>query len=166
MSDKKLNQLGDRLSKSLEKDEVIQITLDRLRQKLQVDRVVLNYFYRKWKGRVTFESLSSMDLSIYGSTGADECFNDEYAALYESGRIREISDVATEPLNPCHREFLQSLKVRSNLVAPILTPKGLWGLIVAHHCEEIRPWLASDVSAIENTARILADRIHQLSKIP
>lgn len=166
MSDQKLNKLGDRLLKSLEKDAVIQTTLDRLRKELQVDRVVLYYFYRQWRGRVTFESVRSIDLSIYGSTGADDCFNDEYAAFYEAGRVRGISDVATEPLSSCHREFLQSLKVRSNLVAPVLTPNGLWGLIAVHHCQDIRPWLVEDVRAIENTARILADRIHQLSTIP
>lgn len=166
MSDQKLYKLNDRLSKSLEKDALIQTTLDRLRKELQVDRVVLYYFYRQWKGRVTFESVGSIDLSIYGSTGADDCFNDEYATLYEAGRVRGMSDVATEPLSPCHREFLQSLNVRSNLVAPVLTPNGLWGLIAVHHCQAIRPWLAEDVGAIEKTARILADRIHQLSTLP
>lgn len=166
MSDKLLYQLGDRLSKSLEKDALIQTTLDRLRQDLQVDRVVLYYFYRQWKGRVTFESVGSIDLSIYGSTGADDCFNDEYAALYEAGRIRGVDDIATEPLSLCHREFLESLNVRSNLVAPILVPNGLWGLIVAHHCQAIHPWLTPDVTLIQNTARILADRIHELNSIP
>jgi GAF domain-containing protein len=166
MSDPKLYELNDRLSKSLEKDALIQKTLDRLRKELQVDRVVLYYFYRQWKGRVTFESVGSSDLSIYGSTGADDCFNDEYAALYEAGRVRGVSDVATEPLSPCHREFLQSLNVRSNLVAPVLTPHGLWGLIAVHHCQAIHPWLAEDVEAIENTARILAHRVHQLNNLP
>jgi GAF domain-containing protein len=166
MSDKLLYQLGDRLSKSLEKDALIQTTLDQLRQDLQVDRVVLYYFYRQWKGRVTFESVGSMDLSIYGSTGADDCFNDEYAVLYEAGRVRGVDDIATATLSPCHQEFLESLNVRSNLVAPVLIPNGLWGLIVAHHCQAIRPWLAADIATIKNTARILADRIHQLNSIP
>lgn len=163
MFDPLLHQLNDRLSKSLEKDVLIQSTLDRLRMNLQVDRVVLYYFYRQWKGRVTFESLSSIELSIYGSTGADDCFNDEYAALYEAGRIRAIADIATEPLSPCHREFLESLNVRSNLVAPILTPNGLWGLLVAHHCQTIRPWVPGDFATIENAARILADRIYTIA---
>lgn len=165
MSDRLLHQLGDRLSKSLEQDSLIQSTLDRLRHTLQIDRVVLYYFYRQWKGRVTFESVGSLELSIYGSTGADECFNDEYAALYQAGRIRAIDDITTEPLNPCHREFLENINVRSNVVAPILTPVGLWGLIVGHQCGSIRPWLAADLAEIETTARILARRIHQLSSL-
>ncbi|RMG08857.1 MAG: GAF domain-containing protein [Cyanobacteria bacterium J055] len=163
MSDPLLYQLNDRLSKSLEKDVLIQSTLDRLRTTLQVDRVVLSYFYRQWKGRVTFESLSSIELSIYGSTGADDCFNNEYATLYEAGRIRAIDDIATEPLSPCHREFLESMNVRSNLVAPILTPDGLWGLLVAHHCQAIRPWSAADIAPLEDSAKILADRIYTIS---
>lgn len=165
MSDKLLYQLGDRLLKSLEQDSLIQATLDRLRQDLQIDRVVLYYFYRQWKGRVTFESVGSRHFSIYGSTGADECFNDEYAALYQAGRVRAINDITTELLSPCHREFLENINVRSNLVAPVLTSGGLWGLIVGHHCQAIRPWQAIDLMEIENTARILADRIEQLGSI-
>jgi light-regulated signal transduction histidine kinase (bacteriophytochrome) len=77
------------------RDTLVQQTSDTLRVALQVDRVALYYFYGQWKGQVTFESLSAQEFSIFGSTGPDDCFNDEYAARYLAGRIRAIADIET-----------------------------------------------------------------------
>jgi GAF domain-containing protein len=155
-SDPGLEQVVSRLSQRLERDTLIQQTANHLRELLQVDRVVLYYFYRQWKGQVTFESLSSSKFSIFGSTGPDECFNGEYAAMYEAGRVRAIADIETEPIHPCHREFLRSMRVRANLVVPILNQQGLWGLLVAHHCQGVRPWLPTDIEAMRDSAEALA----------
>lgn len=58
----------DRLIATIERDRLVRQTTNQLRESLQVDRVVLYYFYCQWKGQVMFESLSSNDLSILGST--------------------------------------------------------------------------------------------------
>jgi len=134
---------------------VEQVTHD-LQQQLQVDRVVLYYFYRKWKGQVTFEALSDPQYSIFGSTGPDECFNGEYAALYVEGRVRAIADIEAEPIADCHRDFLRTMQVRANLVVPVLIPKGLWGLLVAHHCQSVRPWSDNDIALMRAGAEKLA----------
>jgi GAF domain-containing protein len=151
-----LRSFADRLAKNLARDTLIQGTTDYLRNVLAVDRVVLYYFYYEWKGQVTFESLSSPNYSIFGSTGGDECFNDEYAELYYAGRVRAIADIEAEPIDPCHRDFLLSLQVRANLVVPILTPRRLWGLLAAHHCQDTHPWSPSDIEAMKKAAQILA----------
>ena len=151
-----LTRLVDRLSKKLAQDAIVQQVTDRLRNALQVDRVVLYYFYSQWKGQVTFESLRSEEFSIFGMTGAEECFNDEYAEMYLKGRVKAIVNVDLEPIHDCHREFLDSIRVRANLVAPILTDRGLWGLLVAHHCSDTRPWLESEIATIGEEARFLA----------
>jgi GAF domain-containing protein len=151
-----LQQVIDRLAKKLERDSLIQQTIHDLRIGLQVDRVVLYYFYQQWRGQVTFESLTSEELSIYGSTGPDECFNGDYAAMYLAGRVRAIDDIETEPIQPCHRDFLRSLQVRANLVVPVLTNKGLWGLLVAHHCRDVKTWLPPDITIMQKGAEQLA----------
>lgn len=145
-----------RLQSRLARDEVVQQTTDELRTFLQVDRVVLYYFYREWEGRVTFESLAHKKFSILGSTGPDECFNDEYAALYLAGRVRAIADIQTEAIAPCHRDFLSDLQVRANLVVPILPPAGLWGLLVAHHCQSPKLWSAEEIDRMQQGALRLA----------
>ncbi len=156
MSDPGLQRVVHHLAATLARDALVQETTDKLRNFLQVDRVVLYYFYCEWEGRVTFESLSSSELSIFGSTGPDECFNDEYAALYLAGRVRAIADIEKEPIQACHRDFLRGMQVRANLVVPVLNSQSLWGLLVAHHCQDTRSWSSSDMEAMQKAAQTLA----------
>lgn len=151
-----LRRVLDHLSTTMGRDGLVQKTTRTLRESLQIDRVALYYFYGQWKGQVTFESLSANEFSIFGSTGPDNCFNDEYAALYLVGRIRAIADIETEPIQECHRDFLRSLQVRANLVAPILTARGLWGLLVAHHCQSAHIWSDADIDLIQIAAQTIA----------
>jgi GAF domain-containing protein len=146
----------DRLANNLKRDVLVQENLNNIRVTLDIDRVVLYYFYKHWKGQVTCESVNSSDLSIFGSTGPDECFNGEYAALYEAGRVRAIPDIETEPIEACHRNLLRTLKVRANLVVPILTRGGLWGLLIAHHCRGPHSWSASDIEFMQEKAKNIA----------
>jgi len=155
-ADSGLNRIITRLSKTLKRDAIVEQVTHDLQAQLQVNRVVLYYFYREWEGQVTFEALSDPQYSIFGSTGPDDCFNGEYAALYLAGRVRAIADLATEPIADCHREFLQNMQVRANLVVPVLIPKGLWGLLVAHHCQSVRSWSEHDIALMQAGAEKLA----------
>ena len=140
----------------MDRDTLVQYTTHQLRNNLGVNRVVLYHFAQQWSGRVTFESLSDDEFSILGSTGPDDCFNDEYAALYLAGRVKAIADIEQEPIADCHREFLRGLKVRANLVVPILPEQRLWGLLGAHHCQSVRSWSASDIKLFQEAATQLA----------
>jgi GAF domain-containing protein len=152
MSDPALQRIFDRLYKDLSRDTLIQTTTDRLRDTLHVDRIALYYFYCKWMGKVTFESLSDQKFSILGSSGPDECFNGEYAQLYEAGRVRAINDIESEPIAVCHRDFLLDLHVRANLVVPVLNERGLWGLLVAHQCQSTHNWSTVEIAMMQAAA--------------
>ncbi len=156
MSDPGLENLLNRLSNSLAEDRLVQQVTNDIRKKLMVDRVVLYYFYRHWSGRVTFESLSSAKYSILGSTGPDECFNGDYAALYKDGRINAIANIETAPIAECHRDFLREMEVKANLVAPVLPKQDLWGLLVAHHCQSPVNWSEEQAKIMQQGAEILA----------
>ncbi|MEG3987696.1 GAF domain-containing protein [Microcoleus sp. S28C3] len=156
MSGDRLQNIVNRLTDRLKRDVLIETSLYDIREILQSDRAVLYHFYKQWQGRVTYETLSAIDLSILGSTGPDECFNGEYAALYEAGRVRAIADIEVEQIHQCHRDFLRSLKVRANLAVPILTKKGLWGLLIAHQCSGPRTWLRSDIEFMQQQAQNMA----------
>ncbi|NJK58927.1 MAG: GAF domain-containing protein [Pleurocapsa sp. SU_5_0] len=156
MSDSGLEKLLQRLTNSLTEDLLVQSVTDNIRNQLKVDRVVLYYFYRHWEGRVTFESLSAKKYSIWGSTGPDECFNGEYAALYQNGRVSAIANIETAPIADCHRDFLRELGVKANLVVPVLPTSGLWGLLVAHHCQNPVDWSKSEITMMQAGANTLA----------
>jgi GAF domain-containing protein len=152
-----LQRILGRISTTLERDDLVQRTTAQLLKSLNADRVVLYYFYRQWQGQVICESLKSDEFSILGETGADECFNDEYAALYEAGRYRAIADIETEPIHDCHRDFLKSIQVRANLAVPILNAKGLWGLLVTHYCKAPHQWTLAEIESVRVEAKNLAE---------
>lgn len=152
-----LQRILDRMAGNLQRDHAVQNITSHLQKQLHADRVVLYYFFGQWKGQVVCESLSDARFTILGSTGADDCFNDEYAALYEGGRVRAIANTLTEPIHDCHREFLQSIQVYANLAVPILVPKGLWGLLVAHHCHAPHNWLPAEIEQMREGANALAN---------
>ncbi|MBD2164420.1 GAF domain-containing protein [Calothrix membranacea FACHB-236] len=151
-----LQKVLDRLVIRMQRDALVRDTINQLRNSLQVDRVALYYFYGKWHGQVTAESVAASEYSIFGSKGPDNCFNQEYANLYLAGRVRAIADIELESLHDCHRDFLRSLQVRANLVVPVLIPKGLWGLLVAHHCQAPHVWSPSDIEQMQTAATTLA----------
>lgn len=156
MIEQDLRKIVNRLSLTLERDDLVQQTLDQLRGLLQVDRVVLYYFYRPWRGQVTCECLSQARYSIMGSTGPDECFNDGYAKLYLAGRVRAIADIEQAAIADCHRDFLRQLQVRANLSVPILVRGQLWGLLIAHHCQAPYEWTEANITAMQQGAKTLA----------
>jgi GAF domain-containing protein len=151
-----LGNLLNRLTVKMQQDALIRQTTSKLRDALKVDRVILYYLYEEWLGQVTFESLSNQELSILGTTGPEDGFTAEYAALYLAGRTRAIDDIEVEPIQACHRDFLRGLQVRANLIVPILIPRGLWGLLIAHHCSGPHPCLPSHVELMLAGAKTLA----------
>ncbi len=156
MANDKLRMINQRLFSRMKRDVLLQQTISGIQANLDTDRVVLYYFYRQWQGQVICEAVKYQGLSILGSTGADECFNDEYAALYLGGRARAIADIETANIQDCHREFLQSIKVRSNLVVPVITHGSLWGLLVAHECFNPRTWTEADIKLLRQEAENVA----------
>ncbi|OKH17334.1 hypothetical protein NIES208_09580 [[Limnothrix rosea] IAM M-220] len=154
MFDRSLNRVNERLNKTLARNRLLQDVINELQQQLAVNRVVLYYFYREWKGQVIAESLSHLQYSILGSTGADDCFNGAYAQLYLEGRISQVDDIECIGYEECHLNFLRSIQVRANLVIPVIVHDRLWGLLIAHHCEP-RHWTAGDRQAMLTQARRL-----------
>jgi GAF domain-containing protein len=70
--------------------------------------------------------------------------------------VRAIADIETEPIQDCHRDFLRNMQVRANLAVPVLNRTRLWGLLIAHHCQDTHPWSESDIEAMQKAAQTLA----------
>jgi GAF domain-containing protein len=155
-ADAGISRITSRLQSKLQQDDLVSTVTHELREELDTDRIALYYFYRQWKGQVTFEALSDKSFSIIGMTGADNCFNEDYAQMYLEGRIKATPDVRKAELSDCHLEFLESIQVKANLVAPVLTREGLWGLIAAHHCRDTRDWNGADIEILKRGAAKLA----------
>lgn len=159
-----MSEIAQRIRRSLDLNEVLTTAVKEVRLLLQTDRVVLYQFSQpEWTGKVVVESVDDPTYSILGLNIQDECFRGEYALRYRDGRIRDIEDIETADIMPCHRDLLASLQVKANLVVPVLHNDELWGLLIAHHCQDSRQWQVWEVELLKQLSTVIAIAIQQAS---
>ena len=165
-----------RIRQTLNLSEILQTTANGLRELLKCDRVVIYRFEPNWSGIVTVESVAEARWSILDNVIRDPCFEESWNAKYREGRVTAIADVNSAKIDQCHRDFLQTFAVRANLVAPILQSisderfelpeeNQLWGLLIAHHCQQPRQWQEFDFDCIKQIADQVAIAIQQAELI-
>ena len=122
-------------------DDVLQVTVDRVREILQCDRTVIYGLQDKIMGKIVAEStLPNLD-PIKERIIKDPCFEYRFIDKYRQGRAKAIDNIYQSGLTNCYVENLEKISVKSNLVVPINWQNGeLFGLLVAHQCFEFRKW--------------------------
>ena len=130
---------------SFNEDDVLKITSEEIRKALNIDRVTIFCFNSNTNGTFMAESVAAGLPKMLGVTISDPWFEAEYIEKYQNGRIRAIDDIYQADLNDNDIELLEKFAVKSNLVAPILKGKQLFGLLIAHQCSRLRYWQQSEI---------------------
>jgi GAF domain-containing protein len=60
----------------------------------------------------------------------DHCFSENFAGLYQQGRVHAIADIYQVNFKDCYVEILRQFQVQANVVVPLLQGNQLWGLLV------------------------------------
>lgn len=156
-----------RIRASLKLDDILQNTVDEVRQFLGADRVLIYEFFPDWSGRVVVESVTSSTLSIVNEHIYDPCFAHKLIQPYQMGRIRAIKDIFKENISQCHKNLLIKYQVQANLVVPILQKlenvdqSVLWGLLISHHCTGERDWSALEMDLLKQLALQVGIALYQ-----
>jgi GAF domain-containing protein len=150
--EKLLGATAQRIRQSLDLDKILNTTVTEVRQLLQADRTVIFRFETNWSGVVIVESVITPELSILDTNIYDPCFSTTYIEQYKQGRIRAIEDILKADIAQCHINLLSQFQVRSNLVVPILQGEKLWGLLIAHQCDQPRQWQPHETELLEQLA--------------
>jgi hypothetical protein len=67
--------------------------------------------------------------------------------------VRSIADVKTEHnIADCLVDFVQQFQVRAKLVVPIIAKSQLWGLLIAHQCQNPRYWTEFEIELLSQIA--------------
>jgi len=130
-----------KIRQSLQIDEILQTTVTEVQKVLSADRVLV---YRLWPDG-TGSSIAEAGLpglpQVMGQKFPEEVFPEESRQLYSQGRIGRIADVENDQgIATCLVDYLQHFNVKAKLVVPIIAKEDLWGLLVAHQCEQPRQW--------------------------
>ncbi len=156
-----LSGIAQRIRQSLDLDEILITTVTEIQQFLQADRVLV---YRLWpdgSGSAVTEAVVPGWPVILHRTFPQEVFPAEFQQHYSQGHMRAIADVEQAEISPCLVEFLQQFAVKAKLIVPILQGSSLWGLLIAHQCQQPRQWQAAEIDLMQQLATQVAIAIQQ-----
>jgi len=135
-----------KIRQTLDLDLICNTIVQESQEALQCDRVVIYRFNPDFSGYISHESvLPGLPLAIEDLMG-DPCIPKETIEAYKNGRIVPTNDVNISGYHPDHMALLYRLKVKSNLVVPIVQGLDLFGLLVAHHCQDFHIWQSSEIN--------------------
>ncbi|MEH1939064.1 MAG: GAF domain-containing protein [Nostoc sp.] len=137
---------------SFNQEDVLKTTSEEIRKGLSIDRVTIFCFNSNCNGTFIAESVAPGLPKMLGVTVSDPGFEAAYIKKYQNGCIRAIDNIHQADLGDSYLELLEQFGVKSNLVAPILKGKQLFGLLIAHQCSRIRFWQQSEIDLFAQIA--------------
>ncbi len=152
--------LTQQIRRSLDLYQILQTTVDGVRQFLQTDRVIVYKFDPDWSGTVIVESVAAQWRSLLGEQLTDSCICDRLEH-FQQGLATVKFDIYSSQLDPAHLQLLEDCQVRANLVVPIVQAEQLWGFIIAHHCSDIHFWQDSEIDLVQQLASQVSIAIQQ-----
>lgn len=160
---KALSGVIARIRESLDIDVIFKITVTEVRQLLKNDRVGVFRFNPDlaWEGEFIYEDVATECNSVLAAKLRDHCFSEEFAGLYQQGRIRAIADIYQVNASDCYIQILERFQVRANITVPLIKGKYLWGLLCIHQCSSPRQWEAPEIEFVQLIAEHLGVALQQ-----
>ncbi|MHC5859278.1 GAF domain-containing sensor histidine kinase [Nostoc sp.] len=151
------------IRESLDIETIFKITVTEVRQLLKSDRVAVFRFYPElaWEGEFIYEDVGTEWGSALAAKLRDHCFSEEFAGLYQQGRIKAIADIYQVNASDCYIKILERFQVRGNITAPLIKGKDLWGLLCIHQCSSPRQWEDSEIEFVQLIAEHLGVALQQ-----
>ncbi|WP_150109749.1 GAF domain-containing protein [Geitlerinema sp. PCC 7407] len=156
-----MNAIAHRIRQSLDLSEILNTTVDEVRQFLGCDRTIVFRLTAQGDGEVIVESVIPPWESILGFSFFDPCFRSDFTERYREGRVSAVADVRAPSVTPCYRQVLEALQIRANLIVPIVQGDRLWGLLIAHQCGGPRVWQPFEIDLLKQLATQVAIAIQQ-----
>jgi len=166
-----LRQVTEHIHQSLHLDTTLQRIVEDVRQYLQSDRVLIFRFNADWSGHIVVESVSDPTFSIQGWQAASPCPDIDN---FLSGNALVASDIHHSDLYQSYVDVLfHQAQVRAMLTVPIMIQQEgeavpseapsvkPWGILVVHHCLEVREWQEHEVDLLEKLATQAGIGIYQ-----
>ena len=157
-----------RIRRSSDLSSILDTAVKEVRLLLNCDRVVIYQFTQDMSGDIVAESITSGWTHSLGKKIIDTCFKNQGAAKYRKGETLAIDNIYEFGLSPCHIKLLEDFQVKANAIVPILLSPlpqkeepNLWGLLIAHQCDNFRNWAKNEVELLDKLGVQMAIAIQQ-----
>lgn len=149
------------IRRTLKFDNILQTGVHEIRSLLKAERVIIYRFNEDYlSGVIIAESVITSDLSLLGEV-VEDCLSPGAIERYASGRLWICDDVQTAGLTDCHRELLERLKIRSNMIAPIVRNGKPLMLLCAQQALAPRQWQDVEIDIFRQVASQIGFALEQ-----
>ena len=146
------DQINERISNESGRENILNRAVEEARHLLKCDRVVVYSLNEDEYGVVVAESVAASWTTALGKMIDDPCIATNYIDEYRYGRVRVINNIHAGNVSPCYKEQLEELKVKANLVVPMVSEGELFGLLIAHQCSTPRNWQEQEIDWMSKIA--------------
>ncbi|MBW4653269.1 MAG: PAS domain S-box protein [Kaiparowitsia implicata GSE-PSE-MK54-09C] len=162
--DRLVEQIALRIRESLELDQVLQTTVEEVRQVLNTDRVTIGHEVAGSLGLIVAESVESPWTPMLGlrfelPTHAD--YIQQVKQLFVDQGVKTIDDIDQVQGYEAIAQHYHEFQIRASLTVPITRDHQFFGLLVAHHCAGPRQWQAYEVELLEKLATQISIALQQ-----
>lgn len=154
-------EVTQKIRRSLNVTDILQTTVEEVRQFLQTDRVIILQFDDHWQGNIVVESVGAEWMAILSAHIHDPCFGINYVQPFKQGMVTAKTNIYDTKLSPCHLSLLERFQVKANLVVPLLHGEDLWGLLISHHCSAPREWQPREIDLLRQLAAQISIALQQ-----
>ena len=167
-------QIKIQIGQNLNLSAIIQTAIARSRDFLNCDRLVIYQLDVPLKSDLVSKSTQAVDTVTYEAKTENVAstlyFQEENCwhkstqcnSKYRQGFSLAIDDVAQHyHLKPCLKSIMEKFDIKAEAVAPINVNKKLWGLIIAHQCQDTRHWQHQDIEFLRQMGEYIAIAVHQ-----
>jgi len=144
-----MTEFTSHVRRTLDVESILSTAVDRVRDLLEVDRVIIYRFSAGYTGGdVTAESVGKGWTRALGQHLEDPMLPNS-VERFRSGRVSFVRDIDKGDLSECHCRLLRELDVKANIVGPIVVGDDLIGLLCAHQCSGPRQWQPEEISMVQ-----------------
>ncbi len=155
-----ITEVTQQIRQSLNLDEVLNTTVNSIRQCLGSDSVAIYQLESDGSGNFAAESLGDDYPQRLELTMHPFSLNRDFSDYYQ-GLPKVFHDIQESDFSADLFKLLQLYQIKAAIIVPILNGEHLWGLLIAHQCAAPRYWQAFEVNLLQQLASQVAIAIHQ-----
>ncbi|TVQ41825.1 MAG: HAMP domain-containing protein [Gloeocapsa sp. DLM2.Bin57] len=148
-----------------ELSQPLEAVLQEALRELKVDRLLVYRFLPDGIGYLASEVVREEYPQVLEEENLTSLLNLESLNSYLQGEIISQDNIDEINYDITQLQLLKRLKVKSNLIVPILQGQELFGLLIAHHCQNYHNWQPTEIEYSQSLATNLAQALGGLALI-
>jgi methyl-accepting chemotaxis protein len=135
-----LAEFTSRIRQSFNSQDIFSVSVEEIRNTLETDRVLIYRFHSNGKtGEITAQAIAPGCTPVQNEK-INKLFQEENFQGYKTGSLWVAHDVYDNTLTPTHAKLLESLQIKANIVAPIVSGNQHVGFLCVQQCSGTRNW--------------------------